>query len=82
MMATSLVMPVMLVLAFLPMLSAFQETVRKVAGIFYTRQMQIFLEDLRFDRMDFKGAAIMVGNLAMVCLLFIIAYKRNGLERE
>ena len=44
--------------------------------------MQIFLEDLRFDRMDFKGAAIMVGNLAMVCLLFIIAYKRNGLERE
>ena len=34
MMATSLVMPVMLVLAFLPMLSAFQETVRKVAGIF------------------------------------------------
>ncbi len=82
MMATSLVMPVMLVLAFLPMLSAFQETVRKVAGILYTRQMQIFLEDLRFDRMDFKGAAIMVGNLAMVCLLFIIAYKRNGLERE
>ena len=82
MMATSLVMPVMLVLAFLPMISAFQETERKVAGIFYTRQMQIFLEDLRFDRMDFKGAVIMVCNLAMVCLLFIIAYKRNGLERE
>lgn len=82
MMATSIVMPVMLVLAFLPMLSVFQDTIRKFAGIFYTRQMQVFLEDMRFDGSDFGGVAVVACNLAAVCGLFIIAYKRNGLERE
>lgn len=82
MMATSIVMPVMLVLSFLPMISAFQETVRRIAGIFYTQQMQFFLEDLQYDRADLKGAVVVLCNLAVVCTLFVIAYKRNGLERE
>ena len=42
--ATSLVMPGMMILAFIPMLSMFNEKIAKVATIFYTEQLKNILE--------------------------------------
>lgn len=38
--ATSVVMPVMLILAFLPMIATFNDKIEKVAKIFYTQQLK------------------------------------------
>ena len=37
--ATSLTVPVMMVLSFLPMLSAFNDTIKKIAAVFYSQQI-------------------------------------------
>lgn len=44
--ATSLVMPVMMVLAFAPMLATFNASIAKFAGIFYTQQIKLCLDTL------------------------------------
>lgn len=79
--ATSLGMPVMMVLAFLPMLALFHDTARRVARIFYTGQLQLWLDGPGGEGATYQGALIVLCNMAAVCALFAIAYRRNGLEQ-
>ena len=44
--ATSLVMPVMMVLSFLPMLALFNEKIEKMARFFFTQQLKLCLNDM------------------------------------
>ena len=51
MMATSLTLPCMMVLSFAPMLSMFNESIKKVSAVFYTQQLrQVF--DKGFTAID------------------------------
>ncbi len=47
--ATSLVMPVMMTLSFLPMLSMFNETIEKIAKFSYTQQLNMMLGNMNLD---------------------------------
>lgn len=78
--ATSLVMPVMMTLAFLPMLSMFNEKIATVAYYFYTRQIQEVLDQMSFSNMETKNIMIMAINVVVLIAAFIVAYKRKGLE--
>ena len=80
MMATSVVMPVMLVLAFLPMLAMFNKTLEKVAYFFYTRQIQMFMNGPEYDMIESRGILIVLCNLIVASVLFLVAYRKNGLE--
>ena len=78
--ATSLVMPGMMILAFLPMLSMFNEKRAKVAKIFYTEQLKNILEKMSFSDMPENAVWIILLNAVVFVFLFSFVYKRKGLE--
>lgn len=78
--ATSLVMPGMMILAFLPMLSMFNEKIAKVAKIFYTEQLKNILEKMSFSDMPENTVWIILINAVVLVFLFSFVYKRKGLE--
>lgn len=78
--ATSIVMPCMMILAFMPMLSMFNEKIAKVAKIFYTEQLKDILEKMSSDDITGKSALIVILNAIVVIALFSLIYKRKGLE--
>lgn len=80
MMATSVVMPVMLVLSFLPMLAMFNKKLEIAANFFYTRQIQMFMNGPEYDMIESRGILIVLCNMIVASVLFVAAYKKNGLE--
>lgn len=80
MMATSVVMPVMLIFSFVPMLAMFNETIEKAAQIIYTQQMNLLLDKMSFGENSMGGTCIVLCNLILFVIMFIVAYKRNGLD--
>lgn len=78
--ATSVVMPMMMVLAFAPMLSMFNDKIAKVADIFYTQQLKLILDEMSFESHLGKAVGIITVNVVLFLLLFFITYKRKGLE--
>lgn len=78
--ATSLVLPVMLILAFMPMLSIFNEKIAKVAKVFYTKQIQDIINEMSFSKLNSQSAVIMLINAALLIALFVLAYRKKGLE--
>ena len=78
--ATSLVLPVMLILAFMPMLSIFNEKIAKVAKVFYTKQIQDIINEMSFSKLNSQSAVIMLINVALLIALFVLAYRKKGLE--
>lgn len=80
MMATSLTMPFMMVFSFAPMLSLFNENIKRYATIVFTQQLRIM-----FDRMSFEGTTqkeiiVLCGSVALCVGTFIFAYQRKGLD--
>ena len=80
MVATSLFMPVMLVLSFAPMLALFNDKIEKVAGIFYTQQLRLLLNQMSFDGIKTETVLVVVVNAALAIGLFFAAFRIKGLE--
>ena len=80
MMATSLTMPVMLILAFAPMLAMFNDTIRKVAKIFYTLQLKEILDGMNPREISHASVMIIFANAIVLLGAFIFAYQRKGLD--
>lgn len=80
MMATSLTVPVMLVLAFLPMLSMFNTGIAKAAKYTYTGQVNLLLNSMGDMQGKPENIWIIVGNLLIAVILFVTVYRKRGLE--
>lgn len=83
MMATSMGVPAMLVFAFLPMLSMFNETIRKGAKVVYSEQISILLNRLGQEAaasLQTENVLIILCNMAVAFLCFMFAYKKCGLS--
>lgn len=78
--ATSITVPVIMVISFLPMLGMFNETFKKIAEITYTQQIQNIMNELSFNAFDVRGTVTIVTNAVIFTLFFIIMYKKKGLE--
>ena len=78
--ATSITVPVIMVISFLPMLGMFNETFKKIAEITYTQQIQNIMNELSFNAFDVRGIVTIVTNAVIFTLFFIIMYKKKGLE--
>ena len=76
--ATSLGMPIAMLLGFAPMIAAFNETVKKFAGVLYTQQMNVIVNDFSVSMV--KPLLVIAVNIAVFTILFIIAYKKKGLK--
>ena len=80
MVATSLTLPVMMVLSFAPMLSMFNETIRKVSAVFFTQQLRGLFDEMSFDGFGIKNASILLVNAVIFVVFFFMAYRKKGLE--
>lgn len=78
--ATSVSVPVMMVFAFLPMLSMFNETIAEVAKFTYSEQVRIMISRLGSDESFSNNIWIIVINILVFGILFSVFYKRRGLN--
>lgn len=79
MMATSLMVPVMLVFSFLPMLATFNEKIRKVSEFLYSGQVGKMLEQIGNNGEIGENLAVVLLNMAVAGILFRLAYRKCGL---
>lgn len=79
MMATSMMVPVMLVFSFLPMLSNFNETVEKVARVAYSEQIGILIGGIGACDISLENVLVIGMNMLIALLLFRYAYQKCGL---
>ena len=76
--ATSLCMPAAVIVGFTPMLAAFNETIERFAGFLYTQQINVIVND--FSVSLWKPMLVIASNIAVLTVLFVIAYKKKGLK--
>lgn len=81
MMATSLSLPVMMVFSFAPMLSQFNEKIANAAQILYTQQMSKIFAEMSLSGTDVKGYVWICVNASFFLMLFLIIFKKKGLEQ-
>ena len=78
--ATSLYVPVMLVSSILPMISMFNDTVKKISGVTYSQQISELISGIGNSDISAARILIIALNFTAAAILFSIAYKRKGLE--
>ena len=79
--ATTIMTPVMMVFAFLPMLSMFNDTIAKIADIVYSQQIQLLLNSLSSRTTpEAKSLIVIAVSFVIAAVLFICAYRRSGLN--
>ena len=78
--ATSLGTMVMCVLSFIPMLSMFNEGIKRVANFLYTQQARFLLDAMSFTEIKWDGAAILAANAVLTVALFFAIFRKKGLE--
>jgi len=78
--ATSVVMPVMLVLSFAPMLAMFNDIIKKGATVFYTQQLRLVFDEMTWSAFSGKSVMIICINALLFVLLFAVLYRKKGLE--
>ncbi|MCL2357852.1 MAG: ABC transporter permease [Defluviitaleaceae bacterium] len=76
--ATGLSMPVAVVLGFAPMVAQFNERVENFAGFFYTQQINVVVNN--FSEGVAQPLAVIWINIAVLAVLFVIAYVKKGLK--
>lgn len=79
MMATSLMVPVMLVCSFLPMIASFNQKISAVAKLLYSQQISLLLGEVGNLHIGFETVFVICANMATALLVFGYAYKRCGL---
>ena len=79
MMATSITVPVMMVFAFLPMLSMFNETIAKVAKFTYSQQINLLISQVENMKLESTNVVVIAFNVVLAAVLFGYAYKKSGL---
>lgn len=80
MMATALAVPVMMIFSFVPMLSMFNAAFAKTAKFIYSEQISIMLNKISSLEFRIENICIIAANVLLFAVLFVIAYKKCGLE--
>ena len=76
MMATSIAVPVMMVFAFIPMLSLFNSTVEKIAKVIYSEQISRMLSQINGLQLNVVNIGVIVMNVFIAAVIFIIIFKK------
>lgn len=78
--ATSLTVPVMMVMSFLPMLSMFNAGIDKAARVIYSKQISDLINGIGTSGVSAENVVVITVNFAIVVILFVFAYQKRGLE--
>lgn len=76
MVATSITVPAMMVLSFLPMLSMFNESIHKVAKFIFSEQLYIMLNSLQDLHIETENVVIIACNAVVIIGVFLVAYRK------
>ncbi len=76
MMATGISVPIMMIFSFLPMLSMFNETIGKVAKVFYSQQLNLLIGNVQDLRIDTECIVVMGINVVVIAGAFALSYHR------
>ena len=76
--ASGLAMPFALIIGFVPMIANFNDTVYRFARFIYTQQINVIVNDLSGDLA--RPLTVIAINIAVLVVLFVIAYKKKGLK--
>lgn len=76
MVATSITVPAMMVLSFLPMLSMFNESIQKVAKFIFSEQLYIMLNSLQDLHVETENVVIIACNAVVIIGAFLVAYRK------
>lgn len=80
MMATSISVPAMMLLSFLPMLSTFNSTIRQLARVTYTGQMSNLIEQVEHLSLSYENILVLGGNCMITAILFVVLFKKRNLH--
>ncbi len=80
MMATSIAVPVMMVFSFVPMLSLFNSTIEKIAGIIYSEQISRMLSQINSLQFNVVNIGVIVMNICIAAVIFIIIFRKCKLS--
>ena len=70
--ATSVTVPVMMIFSFLPMLSMFNDTIKQIARLTYSQQVNLLLYQLETDfEVTFENVSVMILNIIIALIIFI-----------
>ena len=78
--ATSLTIPIMMIFSFVPMLSMFNQSIKKIAGIIYSQQISELINGINTSEISAKSMIVISANFVLGLVLFVVAYKKKGLE--
>lgn len=79
MMATSLTVPVMLVLSFLPMLATFNRNIQTIARVVYSQQISLLIGQIEQCSVSFENVFVIGVNMLAALIFFRYAYQKCGL---
>lgn len=74
--ATSIYVPVMMVLAFLPMLSNFNNRIKKFSKFVFSEQLYLLVNDLEEMKITAETGIIMACNVILIVVLFAAIYQK------
>ena len=77
MMATSLTVPVMMIFSFLPMLSMFNESIKKISKYIFTEQLFGLISEVSDLQIEAETALILGGNILIAFVVFVVVYRRS-----
>lgn len=78
--ATSVGIPVMMIFSFVPMLAMFNETIKKIAGVVYSQQLSIIINNIETAKIETENIVVLAASFAVAIILFVVAFKKKGLE--
>lgn len=78
--ATSLTIPIMMIFSFIPMLSMFNKSIKRFAGIIYSQQISDLINGIGISEISAKSIIVIASNFAIGLALFVAAYKKRGFE--
>lgn len=73
--ATSLTVPIMMIFSFLPMLSMFNDSIKKIARVTYSQQISLLMGELQEITIKPENIVVIGGNMLLALLLFLYAYQ-------
>ena len=78
--ATSIMTPVMMVFAFMPMLAMFNDTIAKVADFAYSQQIQLLLNGVSSGAApESKSMVVIAISIVAAVGAFVYTYRKSGL---
>ena len=79
--ATSMYIPVMAVFSFLPMISMFNESVKKIARFTYSQQISEMINGIGTSQsISASSIGVLAANFAIALLIFVLIYRKKGVE--